>query len=551
MRSGQRVAVIAGTCAAVVSVLGFGAYSLLGGESEEGERGNVAATSDDEPGEGVESGPPSAEEVLQASDAFLDAWAAGDAAAAAELTDDPEAATAALTSLVEDAAVSELTVTPEAPSGERVAFSVDAVVAYEEDEAVDPADWNYSSELTVTRDATTGEPVVDWEPTVLYPGLAEGQSIVTGPADELPPVEVLDATGAALTAEDHPTLAPILDDLRERYAEQSGGSAGAETRIVDAEGETVEQLLALAEPVAGEVPTTIDPTIQAAAEAAVAGKSNASVVAIQPSTGAIQGLANSPADGFNTALEGSYAPGSTFKIVTASLLIDEGLASANAPHPCPQYFEVGGWRFQNLDEFEIEGGTFADSFAASCNTAFISQAPELSDEALGNQARDAFGLGMTWQVGTTTMDGAVPTQSDAQMAASLIGQGGVRMNPMTMASVSATVRNGGFLQPYLVPQSFDDREFATANGLSAATAEELRGLMNRTATNGTAAEAMAGLGGDIGAKTGSAEVDGQDKPNAWFTAYRNDLAVAAVVPNSGHGGSNAGPVVADVLSAAP
>ncbi|MDT0323101.1 penicillin-binding transpeptidase domain-containing protein [Streptomyces sp. DSM 44918] len=532
-------------------MLGFGAYSLLGGESEEGERGNVAATSDDEPGEGVESGPPSAEEVLQASDAFLDAWAAGDAAAAAELTDDPEAATAALTSLVEDAAVSELTVTPEAPSGERVAFTVDAVVAYEEDEAVDPADWNYSSELTVTRDATTGEPVVDWEPTVLYPGLAEGQSIVTGPADELPPVEVLDATGAALTAEDHPTLAPILDDLRERYAEQSGGSAGAETRIVDAEGETVEQLLALAEPVAGEVPTTIDPTIQAAAEAAVAGKSNASVVAIQPSTGAIQGLANSPADGFNTALEGSYAPGSTFKIVTASLLIDEGLASANAPHPCPQYFEVGGWRFQNLDEFEIEGGTFADSFAASCNTAFISQAPELSDEALGNQARDAFGLGMTWQVGTTTMDGAVPTQSDAQMAASLIGQGGVRMNPMTMASVSATVRNGGFLQPYLVPQSFDDREFATANGLSAATAEELRGLMNRTATNGTAAEAMAGLGGDIGAKTGSAEVDGQDKPNAWFTAYRNDLAVAAVVPNSGHGGSNAGPVVADVLSAAP
>ncbi|MFD5319356.1 penicillin-binding transpeptidase domain-containing protein [Streptomyces sp. NPDC127098] len=551
MRSGQRVAVIAGTCAAVVSVLGFGAYSLLGGESEEGERGNVAATSDEEPGEGVESGPPSAEEVLQASDAFLEAWAAGDAAAAAELTDDPEAATAALTSLVEDAAVSELTVTPEAPSGERVAFTVDAVVAYEEDEAVDPADWNYSSELTVTRDATTGEPVVDWEPTVLYPGLAEGQSIVTGPADELPPVEVLDATGAALTAEDHPTLAPILDDLRERYAEQSGGSAGAETRIVDAEGETVEQLLALAEPTAGEVPTTIDPTIQAAAEAAVAGKSNASVVAIQPSTGAIQGLANSPADGFNTALEGSYAPGSTFKIVTASLLIDEGLASANAQHPCPQYFEVGGWRFQNLDEFEIEGGTFADSFAASCNTAFISQAPELSDDALGNQARDAFGLGMTWQVGTTTMDGAVPTQSDAQMAASLIGQGGVRMNPMTMASVSATVRNGGFLQPYLVPQSFDDREFATANGLSAATAGELRGLMNRTATNGTAAEAMAGLGGDIGAKTGSAEVDGQDKPNAWFTAYRNDLAVAAVVPNSGHGGSNAGPVVADVLRAAP
>ncbi|TDC75851.1 penicillin-binding transpeptidase domain-containing protein [Streptomyces hainanensis] len=551
MRSGQRVAVIAGTCAAVVSVLGFGAYSLLGGGDGEPEDGsNVAATSDGA-GEDVDAGPPSAEEVLETSGAFLDAWAAGDAQAAAELTDDPEAAAAALAALVEEAAVSELTVTPEAPTGETVGFAVAAVVAYQEEEAVDPADWDYTSELTVTRDGDTGEPVVDWEPSVLHPDLAEGQSIVTGPVDELPPVEVLDAAGNELTAEDHPTLAPILEDLRERYAEQSGGSAGAATRIVDAEGETVEQLLALAEPTAGQVPTTIDPALQAAAEAAVADKSSASVVAIQPSTGAIQAIANAPADGFNTALEGSYAPGSTFKIVTASLLIDEGLASAGAPHPCPQYFEVGGWRFQNLDEFEIEGGTFADSFARSCNTAFISQAPELSDDALGNQARDAFGLGLTWQVGTTSMDGAVPTQSDAQMAASLIGQGGVRMNPMTMASVSATVRNGGFLQPYLVPQDFDNREFATADGLSAGTAEELRGLMNRTAANGTAAEAMAGIGGAVGAKTGSAEVDGQEKPNAWFTAYRDDLAVAAVVPDSGHGGSNAGPVVADVLRAAP
>ena len=53
--------------------------------------------------------------------------------------------------------------------------------------------------------------------------------------------------------------------------------------------------------------------------------------------------------------------------------------------------------------------------------------------------------------------------------------------------------------------------------------------MQLTAASGTAAEAMAGLSGDVGAKTGSAEVDGQKKPNAWFTAYRGDLAAAAVV----------------------
>ena len=55
---------------------------------------------------------------------------------------------------------------------------------------------------------------------------------------------------------------------------------------------------------------------------------------------------------------------------------------------------------------------------------------------------------------------------------------------------------------------------------------------------------MAGVSGDMGAKTGSAEVDGQKKSNGWFTAYRDDLAAAAVVPAGGHGGDAAGPVVA-------
>jgi cell division protein FtsI/penicillin-binding protein 2 len=342
--------------------------------------------------------------------------------------------------------------------------------------------------------------------------------------------------------------------MRERYAEEAGGFGGAELRVVDADGGRVERLLELAEPAAGQVPTTIDPAVQAAAEDAVAGADGpkASVVAVQPSTGEILAVANKPADAFDTALQGSYAPGSTFKVVTSSLLIEEGLASASRRHPCPKEFEYGGWPFHNDNNFEIEHGTFSDAFAASCNTAFISQAPELDDDSLGNHARDVFGLGLSWQVGVTTMDGAVPTQSDAQMAASLIGQGAVRMNPLTMASVSATVKNGAFLQPYLVPPDFDGRELTQASGgLDPAAAAELRGLMNTTALYGTAAEAMAGVPGDIGAKTGSAEVDGQSKPNAWFTAYRDDLAVAAVVPASGHGGDFAGPVVAEVLTAAP
>jgi cell division protein FtsI/penicillin-binding protein 2 len=74
-------------------------------------------------------------------------------------------------------------------------------------------------------------------------------------------------------------------------------------------------------------------------------------------------------------------------------------------------------------------------------------------------------------------------------------------------------------------------------------------MMNRTATSGTAAVAMSGLSGSIGAKTGSAEVDGQAKSNSWFTGYRNDVAAAAMTQEGGHGGDAAGPIVAAVLRA--
>jgi hypothetical protein len=553
--------VLGGVAVAVATVVGFATFTLMGGDEADGEQtGTVSATEDQRPGEPqeTEAGPPTEQEVLRTSGAFLDAWAAGETRAAAALTDDPEAARAALDALAEGLGDSKPTLTPEEsePSGGTVPFRADMMVPYDDDGTERQADWRYDTELTVVREEGTERPVVRWEPSVLYPGLEQGQSVATGPAVKFPPVEVLDRNGEVLSVDEHPTLADIVADMRERYAEEAGGSTGMEIRIVDAKGRRVgEPLLRLSEPTPGQVPSTIDPAVQAAAEDAVAGADgdNASVVAIRPSTGEILAVANKPADGFDTALQGSYAPGSTFKVVTSSLLMAEGLVeSAGDPHPCPKEFEYGGWPFHNDDNFEIRHGTFTEAFAASCNTAFISQAPELDDDSLGNHARDVFGLGLTWEVGVSTMDGAVPTQSDAQMAASLIGQGAVRMNPMTMASVSATVKNGGFLQPYLVPPDFDGRELAQAAGsLDAGAAAELRGLMNTTALYGTAAEAMAGVPGDIGAKTGSAEVDGQSKPNAWFTAYRDDLAVAAVVPASGHGGDFAGPVVAEVLKAAP
>ncbi|EST32597.1 hypothetical protein N566_19885 [Streptomycetaceae bacterium MP113-05] len=538
------MAVIGSVAAVVVGATGFGVYALVGEEQPGG--GGPAATADGKQPEAVETGPPTAAEVRSTAGAFLDAWAAGDARQAAALTDDQTTALTTLSAFREDAGVAEIAFTPKEPARGEVPFRAEAQVAHEET----TADWSYEAALKVVRDEKTGDAVVHWEPSVVHPELEEGQTVETGEAGT-PPIKAVDRNGTELTKEDHPALGGILADLRKRYGDEAGGEPGIETRILDAKGEeTGTTLLTLSEGEAGTVQTTIDVGAQQAAESAIAGKNKAAVVAVKPSTGEILAAAYTPAPGFNTAFQGLYAPGSTMKVVTGAMLMDKGLASPGAQHPCPKEFEYGHWPFHNDDHFEIKGGTFAQSFARSCNTAFISQAPELENDSLTNYARDVFGLGLSWQVGTTTMDGRVPVQDAAQMGASLIGQGGVRMNPLNMASVSATAKTGVFKQPYIVSPRIDGRTLTSApRTMSPRTASGLRQVMHLTAVSGTAAVPMSGLSGEFGAKTGSAEVMGQEKPNAWFTAYSGDIAAAAVVPAAGHGGENAGPVVRAVFDA--
>ncbi|MFD5567012.1 penicillin-binding transpeptidase domain-containing protein [Streptomyces cadmiisoli] len=542
-RRNTRPVVVGGVIAAVVGVAGIGAYALLGGGAA-AEDGSTSAGEK----KSVRTGPLSAAEVTGAAQRFLTAWQQGRVARAADATDHAAAAKSLLTGYTKQARIKDVTLTPGTRQGDRLPFTVKGTVSYK---GVDKP-LSYGSSLKVVRQDSDGAPVVAWEPSVVHPDLHEGDRLVTGESGT-PPITALDRDGGELTAKEYPSLGLVLDGLREKYGKTAGGKAGVELQVVRGKASQAEKLsdktiLELSEGTPGEVKTTLSPTMQSAAETQVASRARASVVVLRPSTGEILAVANS-SRGFNTALQGSLAPGSTMKVITSSLLIEKGLASAEEQHPCPKYFSYGGWKFQNDDKFEIKGGTFKASFARSCNTAFISQAPELADDDLTKQAQQVFGLSRNnWAVGVPTFDGSVPVQSDASMAASLIGQGGVRMNPLNMASVSATIKAGVFRQPYLVDPSVDDRTLATASRkLSASALSQLRDLMSYTAAYGTAAEAMAGVTGDVGAKTGSAEVDGQKKPNGWFTAYRGDLAAAGVVQAAGHGGETAGPIVAGLL----
>ncbi|WP_408646277.1 penicillin-binding transpeptidase domain-containing protein [Streptomyces jeddahensis] len=536
---------IGGAVAVVVGGAGFAAYSLLSDapKRESSAAGNVVKT--------VKKGPVTAAEVRATADGFLTAWQSGDAAKAAAYTDDTAAAQAALTGYRKDAHIDEVTLTRGKASDATVAFKVAATVAYKGKSKP----LAYESELTVARRAEDGKALVHWQPSVVHPDLKDGDTLVTGAAGD-PPIKAVDRDGTELTAAKYPSLGTVLDGLREKYGKKAGGTAGVELRIVRKESEKKSEqtpdktLLTLSEGTPGTVKTTLSATAQAAAEREVGERERASVVVMRPSTGEILAVANSNPN-FNTAFQGSLAPGSTMKIVTASMLLEKGLASIDKPHPCPKYASYGGWKFQNVEKFEIKNGTFRSSFAASCNTAFITQAEKLKDDDLTKQAQQVFGLGLgNWSIGVSSFDGAVPVQSDAPKAASLIGQGGVRMNPLNVASVISTAKTGVFRQPYLVSPDVDDRALATApRKLDASAQAQLHELLNYTATSGSAAEAMAGLGSDIGGKTGSAEVDGQKEPNGWFTAWRGDLAAAAVMQEGGRGGKSAGPLVAAVLRA--
>ncbi|MGW2511179.1 penicillin-binding transpeptidase domain-containing protein [Streptomyces scopuliridis] len=545
MRSGAKIAVIGGVFVVFAGGVGYGAYNVYGGlTGGSGSPGSDTTTTRE-----VRTGPLSAAEVDKAAKDFLTGWAKGDdAAVVAQLTNDPATAETVIGGYRETAHVTDAVITPGRAVGAKVPFTVKATVAF--DGKTKP--WSYASELTVVRGLSTGRPLVDWAPTVIHPKLTKDTRLVTNEASA-PPIKAVDRNGAELTKEKYPSLRPVLDELRKRYGDDAGGSPGVEL-VLKSDTETVpdETLLTLSKGSPGRLTTTLDANVQAAAEQAVRKYSGASVAAVKPSTGEILAVANNRKDGWNAAMLGRQAPGSTMKIVTAAMLLEKGLVAAGRPAECPKEAMYQGRTFTNLDGFSIAGGTFTQSFARSCNTAFIKLIDDTKDDAaLKAETEEVFGIGLdNWKTGVASFDGSVPAATGGEAAAQYIGQGTVQMNVLNMASITATAKNGSFKQPVIVPRSLDDRELATAaRSLPYNVARQLRDMMRVTATSGTAANAMSGLGGDKGAKTGSAEVDGQATSNSWFTGYQNDLAAAAVVQAGGHGGDAAGPLVASVLAA--
>ncbi len=296
--------------------------------------------------------------------------------------------------------------------------------------------------------------------------------------------------------------------------------------------------------------TSIDPKVQRAAESALSGvHKSVSMVAIRASTGQVLAVVSDPVSvAYNTALQGAYPPGSTFKVLTSAALIQQGL-SPTSPATCPPSLTVDGEVFHNA-EGDQPVSTLDGAFTESCNTAFIGLATSHLKSNDFPAVAALFGLQRTPHMGITAFDANVPAPSGpSDLAASAIGQSRITFSALGMATVAAAVDSGSVRAPRLVAGAPDDSIAPSA--LPAPVLSGLRLMMGHVVASGTAAGT--GLPADAHAKTGTAQYEsgGKLKLDAWLMGYDGDVAFAVVVQDSGgvNGGPLDGPLIAKFFNA--
>ncbi|HEY3871574.1 MAG TPA: penicillin-binding transpeptidase domain-containing protein [Actinocrinis sp.] len=479
----------------------------------------------------------------QTGNAFLNDWMAGNVKAASNITDNPAAALTALTTYKKDLQLSGLTISPgSAGSAGWLTFGVSAQVGK-------PAStWTYNSGLAAYQGSVEGVTrwFVKWNPDLLFTDLKAGQHLTLGTVPATV-TQIADSSGTPITSANAPSLTNIAAAI-EKNTSGAGGTPGQTVQIANAAGAVVSTVSTVSQPVSGAPPkTTINLSIEAAAQQAAGQAANSSIVVIQPSTGDILAVANNPASGQDTAMVGAVAPGSTFKTITTTTLLDKGLVTdLNQSVPCPGTLNAGGITLHNSENESGAGNSFLDDFAASCNNAFSSFYNQVSTSDLASSAQTYYGFNEQWDVGLgqPTTYGKVPDGANNNVAEELVGQDQIQTSPLAMASVAATIATGSFHQPILVPGT----KQVAATALPSATDSDLKTLMHAVVTSGTLAGVFSNDSGVYG-KTGTAEYGPQSQyDNSWTIAFKDDFAVCALAVDGGFGAATAGPEVNTVLN---
>ncbi|GAA1561049.1 hypothetical protein GCM10009678_49930 [Actinomadura kijaniata] len=289
--------------------------------------------------------------------------------------------------------------------------------------------------------------------------------------------------------------------------------------------------------------TTLNTRLQRNADQTLANlRSPASLVAIQTNTGAVLAVSSRGTDGRNAAFEAQYPPGLAFGIVSAEALLRNGMTDT-AKTECPATVNVGGQTFQNPGP-PRKPQSFQHNFANSCATTLAGLSTRVSAASLA-QSAERFGFGKDWGLGLPAFTGSVPAPAnDAQKAAVMTGQGGVRMSPLAMAAVAAAVDSGLWRPPYLVADP-PNREVPQSQVIDRAVVDGLTKLMRRSVFSGTAKNARVSTSSAVYGVVATVDYQekGQNKTVSWFVGARDGTAFAIAI----EGRTDAAKVAANFL----
>jgi cell division protein FtsI/penicillin-binding protein 2 len=320
------------------------------------------------------------------------------------------------------------------------------------------------------------------------------------------------------------------------------------------------------------VRTTVSVPLQRAAVTALGGQFGG-IVAIQPSSGQILAVAG-------IGLDGLQPPGSTFKMVTVTGVLQAGIASPSTTFPYATFSTLDGVKLNNANGEEC-GGSLEQAFAVSCNSVFAPLGVKLGAGRLVATA-ERFGFNQRPGIpgaGESTLPRPSEIQGELDVGSTAIGQGKVLASALEMATIAATIADAGRRPaPALI---LGAPSAAGVPVTSARVARTVRHLMIGVVRSGTGtAAAIPGV--IVAGKTGTAELGapcqraasqaspgGQEageagaggcsaaseaaNTDAWFAAFapavHPRIAVGVLLVKDGAGGATAAPVAREVLEA--
>lgn len=319
-----------------------------------------------------------------------------------------------------------------------------------------------------------------------------------------------------------------------------------------------------------EVRLTLDARLQAKAQALFVGHARrgveytGSLVAIEPSSGRIRALVNSPSGThFNRALDGRYPPGSVFKPFIAAAALDAGIDPLFDTPPSgfrpgratPPIRDVEAAIYRRTGRKWKGFGRIGmrDALVHSSNTYFAQLGMALGTEnfdiavaraRLREPCAVLHGTGTTLEGGVCGIPDSIPP---ARLAPVAIGQGAITVPPLAIAAITCAIADDGvMLSPTI---SADAKPELRARVFKIESATAVRKMMRDTVRFGTAKGCeIAGL--DVCGKTGTAQT-GNGDDHAWFTCFAPmnspRLAVTVIVEHGGFGAEAAMPIVREFL----